>query len=126
MDLTGQVCADSVGTRHYSGVGGQIDFMRGASYSEGGKPIIALPSITSRGESKINPFLREGAGVVSTRANVHFIVTEWGVADLYGKSMKQRAQALISIAHPNVREELEEGMFRRFKSHPRSAVASEK
>ncbi len=114
VDLTGQVCADSIGMKHYSGVGGQIDFMRGASYSEGGKPIIALPSVTSRGESKINPFLRPGAGVVSTRANVHYIVTEWGIADLYGKSMKQRAKALIEIAHPDFRDKLEETAFERF------------
>ena len=116
VDLTGQVCADSIGMKHYSGVGGQIDFMRGASYSEGGKPIIALPSVTSRGESKINPFLKPGAGVESTRANVHYIVTEWGVADLYGKSMKQRAKVLIDIAHPNFREQLEEAAHTRFGS----------
>jgi 4-hydroxybutyrate CoA-transferase len=114
IDLTGQVCADSIGTRHYSGVGGQIDFIRGASYSVGGKPIIALPSITNRGESKINPFLRPGAGVVSTRANVHYIVTEWGWTNLYGRSLKQRAKALIDIAHPSHRESLERAAHERF------------
>lgn len=116
VDLTGQVCADSIGMKHYSGVGGQIDFMRGASYSDGGKPIIALPSVTGRGESKINPFLRLGAGVVSTRANVHYIVTEYGVADLYGRSMKQRARALINIAHPDFREALDQAAHERFGS----------
>jgi acyl-CoA hydrolase len=106
IDLTGQVCADSIGTTIYSGVGGQMDFIRGASLSEGGKPIIALPSITSHGESKIVATLKEGAGVVTTRANVHYIVTEYGIADLYGKNIAQRAQALIDIAHPEHRESL--------------------
>ncbi len=115
IDLTGQVCADSIGTKHYSGVGGQIDFIRGASYSEGGKPIIAFPSVTSRGESKIVPYLKTGAGVVSTRANVHFIVTEYGVVDLFGKSMKERAKLLTSIAHPDHREFLEKKFYERFK-----------
>ncbi len=104
VDLTGQVCADSIGTRMYSGVGGQMDFIRGASLSEGGKPIIALPSVTRRGESRIVPFLKKGAGVVTTRAHVHYIVTEYGIADLYGKSIEQRAKALASIAHPEHRE----------------------
>jgi 4-hydroxybutyrate CoA-transferase len=107
VDLTGQVCADSIGTRLYSGVGGQMDFIRGASLSDGGKPIIALPSTTARGESKIVPFLKHGAGVVTTRAHVHFIVTEYGVANLYGRNLKQRAAALISIAHPSHRELLD-------------------
>jgi 4-hydroxybutyrate CoA-transferase len=115
IDLTGQVCADSIGTKHYSGVGGQIDFIRGASYSEGGKPIIAFPSVTSKGESKIVPYLKTGAGVVSTRANVHFIVTEYGVVDLFGKSMKERAKLLTSIAHPDHREFLEKKFYERFK-----------
>jgi acyl-CoA hydrolase len=115
VDLTGQVCADSIGTRIYSGVGGQMDFIRGASLSEGGKPIIALPSSTARGESKITPFLKEGAGVVTTRANVHYVVTEHGVANLYGKTLRQRAKALISIAHPDHREELERAALDRFK-----------
>ncbi len=115
VDLTGQVCADSIGSRMYSGVGGQMDFMRGASVSEGGKPIIALPSATARGESKIVPFLKEGAGVVTTRANVHWVVTEFGGVNLYGQTLRQRALALISIAHPDHREELERLAFERFK-----------
>jgi len=114
IDLTGQVCADTIGTYQYSGVGGQMDFVRGASLSEGGKPIIALPSVTSKGQSKIVPFLKEGAGVTTTRANVHYIVTEYGIADLYGKNLRQRARALINIAHPNHREELEKQAFERF------------
>lgn len=115
IDITGQVCADSIGTKHYSGVGGQIDFIRGASYSEDGKPIIAMPSATAKGESKIVPFLKQGAGVVSTRANVHYIVTEYGVVDLYGKSLKERSKLLISIAHPDHREWLERECHNRFK-----------
>ncbi len=114
VDLTGQVCADSIGTRQYSGVGGQMDFIRGASLSEGGKPIIALPSVTSRGETRIVPFLKTGAGVVTTRAHVHYIVTEYGTANLYGKNLRQRAVALIEIAHPNHRAALEEQAFQRF------------
>jgi len=115
VDLTGQVCADSIGTYLYSGVGGQMDFIRGASLSEGGKPIIALPSTTTRGESKIVTFLKEGAGVVTTRAHVHYIVTEYGVANLYGKNLRQRATELIRIAHPDHREVLERSAFERFK-----------
>lgn len=115
VDLTGQVCADSIGTRMYSGVGGQMDFIRGASLSEGGKPIIALPSVTRRGESRISAFLKPGAGVVTTRAHVHYVATEYGVADLYGKSLRKRARALIDIAHPEHREELEKAAFERFK-----------
>jgi acyl-CoA hydrolase len=107
IDLTGQVCADSIGSNIISGVGGQMDFMRGASLSEGGKPIIALSSVTSKGISKIVPFLKQGAGVVTTRAHVHFVVTEFGIADLYGKNIAQRAKALISISHPDHREGLE-------------------
>ena len=114
VDLTGQVCADSIGTRLYSGVGGQMDFIRGASLSEDGKPIIALPSITSRGESKIVPFLKEGAGVVTTRAHVHYIVTEYGAANLYGKNLRQRAGELIKISHPTHREDLERQAYERF------------
>lgn len=114
VDLTGQVCADSIGTRLYSGVGGQMDFIRGASLSEGGKPIIALPSQTARGESKIVPFLKQGAGVVTTRAHVHYIVTEYGAANLYGRNLKQRAAALIAIAHPDHREHLEREALERF------------
>jgi acyl-CoA hydrolase len=116
IDLTGQVCADSIGLKLYSGVGGQMDFIRGALLSEGGKPIIALPSVTSRGESRIVPFLKLGAGVVTTRAHVHYIVTEYGVADLYGKNLRQRAAALIDIAHPSHRATLEEQAFQRFGS----------
>ena len=110
VDLTGQVCADSIGTRMFSGVGGQMDFIRGASLSPGGKPIIALPSITGRGESKIVNILKPGAGVVTTRAHVHYVVTEYGVADLYGKNLKQRAKALIEIAHPDHKEALARGV----------------
>jgi len=108
------VCADSIGTLLYSGVGGQMDFIRGASLSEGGKPIIALPSQTARGVSKIVPFLKQGAGVVTTRAHVHYIVTEYGVANLYGRNLKQRAQALIEIAHPDHRERLSRDASERF------------
>ena len=115
VDLTGQVCADSIGTRQYSGVGGQMDFIRGASLSEGGKAIIALPSITSKGVSKIVPYLKQGASVTTTRALVHYIVTEFGIANLYGMNLRQRAKALIEISHPSVREELEKEAFRRFK-----------
>ena len=116
IDITGQVCADSIGTRMFSGVGGQMDFIRGASLSEGGKPIIALTSATKRGESKIAPFLKQGAGVVTTRAHVHYVATEYGVVNLYGKTLKQRAKAMIEIAHPDHRESLEKAAFERFKS----------
>ena len=115
VDLTGQVCADSIGTHLYSGVGGQMDFIRGASLSAGGKPIIALPSVTSKGESRIVPMLKLGAGVVTTRAHVHYVVTEHGVANLYGKNLRERAKALINIAHPSHRETLEREAFTRFK-----------
>lgn len=115
VDLTGQVCADSIGTKMYSGVGGQMDFIRGASLSPEGKPIIVLPSVTRHGESRITPVLKEGAGVVTTRAHMHYVVTEYGVANLYGKSLRERATALISIAHPDLREGLEEEAFNRFK-----------
>ncbi len=115
VDLTGQVCADSIGIRQYSGVGGQMDFIRGASLSEGGKPIIALPSATRHGESRIVPFLKPGAGVVTTRAHVHYVVTEYGIASLYGKSLRERTKALINIAHPDNREELEKAAYSRFK-----------
>jgi len=107
IDLTGQVCADSIGTEIFSGVGGQMDFIRGAALSEGGKPIIALGSVTAKGVSKIVPVLKSGAGVVTTRAHVQYVVTEYGTVDLYGKNISQRAKALISIAHPNNREYLE-------------------
>ncbi len=111
VDLTGQVCADSIGHLFYSGVGGQLDFIYGASRSRGGLPIIALPSTTRLKDgtvvSRIVPMLKPGAGVTTTRNHVRFVVTEWGVADLYGKTIRQRARALIQIAHPDFREELE-------------------
>jgi acyl-CoA hydrolase len=114
VDLTGQVCADSIGSYQYSGIGGQMDFMRGASLSEGGKPIIAIPSVTAKGISRIVPFLKEGAGVVTTRGHVHYVVTEYGYVNLYGKNMEQRAKLLISIAHPSHRETLEKACYKRF------------
>jgi 4-hydroxybutyrate CoA-transferase len=115
VDITGQVSADSIGTQLYSGVGGQMDFIRGASLSEGGKPIIALPSVTKNGESKITSFLKQGAGVVTTRAHVHYVVTEYGIANLYGKNLRERAKSLINIAHPDHRESLEREAHERFK-----------
>lgn len=114
IDITGQVCADSIGTYQYSGVGGQMDFMRGAAESEGGKPIIALPSRTLKGIPRIVPCLKTGAGVVTTRAHVHYVVTEYGIAYLFGKNLRQRAKALIGIAHPDDREALERSCFERF------------
>jgi acyl-CoA hydrolase len=117
VDITGQVCADSIGTTHYSGVGGQIDFIRGAGYSEGGKPIIAMPSVTAKGISKIAPTLLEGSGVVTTRANMHWLVTEHGAVNLYGKTLQERARQIISIAHPDHREMLDRAAFDRFGSH---------
>lgn len=115
IDITGQVCADSIGTYQYSGVGGQMDFMRGAALSEGGKPIIAIPSRTKKGIPRIVPFLKQGAGVVTTRAHLHYVVTEFGVAYLFGKNFRQRAKALIGIAHPDDREALERACVERFK-----------
>ncbi len=117
LDLTGQVCADSIGSYHYSGVGGQMDFMRGAALSEGGKPVMALSAATRRGASKIVPFLKQGAGVVTTRAHLHYVVTEFGVAYLYGKNLRQRAYELMKIAHPDHREELERSIIERFGSY---------
>lgn len=133
VDLTGQICADSIGSKIYSGVGGQMDFMRGAALSHGtilrylgiiesllillyvgGKPIIALPSTTSRGESKIVPRLKRGAGVVTTRAHVHWVVTEYGAVNLFGKPIRERVKALISIAHPLHRPWLEAEVDRGF------------
>jgi acyl-CoA hydrolase len=111
IDLTGQVCADSIGSRMYSGVGGQMDFIRGASLSKGGKAIIALPSTTHKGISRIVPFLKPGSGVVTTRAHVHYVVTEYGVANLYGKTIKQRVEELAKIAHPKFREEIMRDYF---------------
>ncbi len=116
VDLTGQVCADSIGDLLYSGVGGQMDFIRGASLSEGGKPIVALPSTTTSGESRIVSYLRQGAGVVTTRAHVHYVVTEHGIADLWGKNLRQRAAALIAIADPRHRDALSSEARRRFGS----------
>ena len=115
IDLTGQVCADSIGGRLFSGVGGQMDFIRGASLSPGGKPIISLESQTAKGVSKIVPYLKEGAGVVTTRAHVHYVVTEFGAVNLYGLALRERAKALIGIAHPEHREALERAAFERFK-----------
>lgn len=115
VDITGQVCADSIGTTQYSGIGGQMDFMRGAALSEGGKPIIALTSRTAKGINRIVPFLKQGAGVVTTRGHIHYVVTEYGIAHLYGKNLRQRAKALIDIAHPGDREMLERACVERFK-----------
>jgi acyl-CoA hydrolase len=115
IDLTGQVCADSIGTFQYSGIGGQMDFIRGASLSPGGKPIIALPSTTNKGISRITPFIKEGAGVVTTRGHVHWVVTEYGSVNLFGKNLKQRGKALIELAHPDHRDELESAFYERFK-----------
>ncbi|RLU20952.1 hypothetical protein DMN91_007567 [Ooceraea biroi] len=120
IDLTGQVCSDSLGCKIYSGFGGQLDFLQGAAQSQDGrgKAIIAFPSVTSKGESKIQPMLKLGAGVVVTRAHAHYIVTEHGVAQLFGKTLRQRANALIQIAHPDHRECLEKAAFERLKSTP--------
>ncbi len=111
VDLTGQVCADSIGPKIYSGVGGQVDFVYGAARSKGGKPIIALPSTVTLRDgtrlSRIVPMLKPGAGVVTTRSHVHYVVTEYGIAALYGRTIRQRARALIDIAHPDFRPELE-------------------
>lgn len=115
IDLTGQICADSIGSKMFSGVGGQMDFIRGASLSEGGKPIIAMASTTRKNESKIVPFLKDGAGVVTTRAHVHHVATEFGIVDLYGKNLRERAKALISISHPDHQESLTKAAFDRFK-----------
>lgn len=115
IDLTGQVCADSIGTYQYSGIGGQMDFMRGAALSEGGKPIMAISSRTKKGVPRIVPNLKLGAGVVTTRGHIHYVVTEYGTAYLYGKNLRQRAKALIEIAHPDDRESLERAAFERFK-----------
>ncbi len=115
IDLTGQVCADSIGTYQFSGIGGQMDFIRGAALSEGGKPIMAISSRTNKGIPRIVPFLKQGAGVVTTRGHIHYVCTEYGTAYLYGKSLRQRAKALIEISHPDDREMLSEAAFERFK-----------
>jgi acyl-CoA hydrolase len=117
VDLTGQVCADSIGTKHYSGVGGQIDFVRGASLSKNGKAIIAMPSITNKGVSKIAPTFLPGAGVVTTRAHIHWFVTEYGAVNLYGKSLQERARLIISVANPVHQEMLDKAAFERFGAH---------
>lgn len=117
IDITGQVCADSIGTTFYSGVGGQVDFVYGAARSKGGKPIIAMPSTTNKGVSKIAPILTPGAGVVTTRAHIHWMVTEYGAVNLYGRTMQERARLIIGIAHPDHREELEKAAFERYGSH---------
>ena len=109
VDLTGRVCAESIGPHFYSGFGGQLDFIRGAARSKWGKPIIALPSTAKNDTvSRITPRLANGAGVLTTRADVHYVVTEYGVAYLHGRTVRQRAEALIQIAHPSFREELAE------------------
>ena len=116
VDLTGQICADSIGKYQYSGIGGQMDFMRGAALSDGGKPIIAMTSQTKKGISRIVPYLQQGAGVVTTRGHIHYVVTEFGTAYLYGKNLRQRAKMLIDIAHPNDREFLTQQCYVRFKT----------
>ena len=114
IDLTGQVCADSIGTKVFSGSGGQLDFMLGAVASEGGIPIIAMPAMTAKGVSKIVPTLAEGAGVVTPRTVVHWVITEFGAVNLFGKPMRERAKLLISIAHPSAQEALEKAAFERW------------
>ncbi len=115
VDLTGQVCSDSIGALQFSGIGGQMDFMRGAALSEGGKPIIALTSRTHKGIPRIVPHLKDFAGVVTTRGHIHYVVTEYGVAYLYGKNLRQRAKSLIDISHPDDREDLIKACYERFK-----------
>ena len=117
IDITGQVCADSIGTKFYSGTGGQVDFMYGASRAKDGKAIIAMPSRTTKGLGKIVPAVYEGSGIVSTRAHVHWVVTEFGAVNLYGKSMQERAKLLTSIAHPDDRESLDRAAYERFGPH---------
>lgn len=117
IDITGQVCADSLGTKFFSGVGGQVDFIYGASRSKGGKSIIAMPSSTNKGVSKIVNALNLGAGVVTTRNHVHWVVTEYGAVNLYGKSLQERARLMISISHPDARETLDREAFERYGPH---------
>ncbi len=116
VDVTGQVCADSIGAKMFSGVGGQMDFIRGASLSTGGKAIIALPSVTKKGDSRIVPYLKQGAGVVTTRSHVHHIITENGIADLYGKTLKQRVAEMVKIAHPNHQEWIDKAYYEMLNS----------
>ena len=123
IDLTGQICADSMGTHQYSGIGGQMDFIHGASLSQNGVPVIAMPSVTSTGASRIVPLLKPGAGVVTTRGHAHWIVTEYGKVDLFGKNLKQRAQALVGIAHPEHREWLEKTFYERFREERKTLVS---
>lgn len=117
VDFTGQICADSIGTRFYSGTGGQLDFVRGATMSEGGKSITAFASRSKKGEAKIVPMLRSGAGVVTPRSDAHWVVTEFGAVDLYGKSLQERAKLMTSIAHPDDREALDKAAYERFGPH---------
>ena len=117
VDLTGQISADSIGTRIFSGTGGQLDFVRGATMSDGGKSVTAFASRTNKGKNKIVSLLNPGAGVVTPRSDAHWIVTEFGAVDLYGKSLQERAKLLISIAHPDDREKLDREAFERFGPH---------
>ena len=117
VDITGQISADSIGTRIFSGTGGQLDFVKGATMAEGGKSITAFASRTNKGKNKIVSFLNPGAGVVTPRADAHWIVTEYGAVDLYGKSLQERAKLHISIAHPDDREMLDREAFERFGPH---------
>ncbi len=117
VDLTGQISADSIGTRIFSGTGGQVEFVKGATMSKGGKSITAFASRTNKGKSKIVSLLNPGAGVVTPRADAHWIVTEYGAVDLYGKSLQERAKLMISIAHPDDREQLDREAFERFGPH---------
>ena len=117
VDLTGQISADSIGSRIFSGTGGQLEFVRGASMSEGGISMTAFASRTVKGKNKIVPFLNPGAGVVTPRADAHYIVTEYGYVDLYGKSLQERSKLMISIAHPDDREMLDKAAFERFGQH---------
>lgn len=115
VDITGQVCADSIGTRQFSGIGGQMDFMRGAALSDGGKPIIAITSRSAKGQPRIVPYVKPGAGIVTTRGHIHYVVTEFGIAYLYGKNLRERAKSLIEISHPDDKEMLEKACWERFK-----------
>jgi acyl-CoA hydrolase len=117
VDFTGQICADSIGTRLYSGTGGQVDFVRGANMSKGGKSITAFASRSAKGIGKIVPTLKVGAGVVTARSDAHWIVTEYGAVDLYGKSIQERAKLMTSIAHPDDREALDRAAYERFGPH---------
>ena len=117
VDLSGQVCADSLGDKIYSGVGGQIDYVYGASRSQGGKAIIAMPSTTRKGINKIVPVLDLGSGAVTTRNHIHWFITEYGAVNLYGRSLQERAKLIISVAHPQFQEMLDEAAFKRFGPH---------